>query len=120
MYLARNIRFLRLSKGLSQDDVAKRLGYKSFTTIQKWESGVSEPPVKKLKELSILFGVDMDDLNSKPLDATVNQSKPQPSISLSDLEAELITKYRQADDVDREMVHRILHIQESIKKKDLA
>lgn len=42
------------------------------------------------------------------------------NISLSDQEKELITKYRQADDVDREMVHRILHIQESIKKKDLA
>lgn len=67
MYLAENIRYLRTKKGLSQDYLAEKLGYKSFTTIQKWESGVSEPPVKKLKELSELFGIDMDDMNNKRL-----------------------------------------------------
>lgn len=67
MYLAENIRYLRTKKGYSQDYLAEKLGYKSFTTIQKWESGISEPPVKKLKELSALLGVDMDDMNNKRL-----------------------------------------------------
>ncbi len=67
MYLGENIRYLRIKKGYSQDFIAEKLGYKSFTTIQKWESGVSEPPVKKLKELSDLLGVDMDDMNNKRL-----------------------------------------------------
>ncbi len=67
MYLGENIRYLRIQKGLSQDALAEKLGYKSFTTIQKWESGVSEPPVKKLKELSEFLGVDMDDMNNKRL-----------------------------------------------------
>lgn len=40
---AKNIRFLRKRAELSQDKLAEMLGYKSFTTIQKWESGVSEP-----------------------------------------------------------------------------
>lgn len=69
MYLGENIRYLRTQKGYSQDFIAEQLGYKSFTTIQKWESGVSEPPVKKLKELSLLFDVDMDDMNNKRLSA---------------------------------------------------
>ena len=67
MCLGENIRYLRIKNGYSQDYIADKLGYKSFTTIQKWESGASEPPIKKLKELSILFNVDMDDMSNKNL-----------------------------------------------------
>ena len=74
MYLGENIRYLRTKNGYSQDYIADKLGYKSFTTIQKWESGISEPPVKKLKELSVLFGVDMDELNSKNLALETNNT----------------------------------------------
>ena len=65
MCLGENIRFLRTKKGYSQDDIANKLGYKSFTTIQKWESGVSEPPLKALKKLSEIFNIDMNDLATK-------------------------------------------------------
>ena len=67
MCLGENIRFLRTKKGYSQDDIANKLGYKSFTTIQKWESGVSEPPLKELKKLSEIFNIDMNDLATKKL-----------------------------------------------------
>ncbi len=67
MYLGKNIRYLRRKNGFSQENIANKLGYKSFTTIQKWESGTSEPPIKKLKDLSELFNVDMDDMNNKDL-----------------------------------------------------
>ena len=40
MCLGENIRFLRTKKGYSQDDIASKLGYKSFTTIQKWEYSI--------------------------------------------------------------------------------
>ena len=68
MTLSKNIRFLRKNREWSQDFVAEKLGYKSYTTIQKWEMGTSEPPLKKLKELSELFQVDMDDLTNKNLE----------------------------------------------------
>lgn len=67
MCLGENIRFLRTKKGYSQDDIANKLGYKSFTTIQKWESGVSEPPLKALKKLAEIFNIDMNDLATKKL-----------------------------------------------------
>lgn len=67
MCLGKNIRFLRTKNGYSQDDIANKLGYKSFTTIQKWESGVSEPPLKALKKLSEIFNIDMNDLATKKL-----------------------------------------------------
>ena len=71
--LGENIRFLRTKKGYSQDDIANMLGYKSFTTIQKWESGVSEPPLKALKKLSEIFNIDMNDLATKKLSYNTNE-----------------------------------------------
>ena len=72
MCLGENIRFLRTKKGYSQDDIASKLGCKSFTTIQKWESGVSEPPLKALKKLSEIFNIDMNDLATKKLSTDTN------------------------------------------------
>lgn len=68
MALAKNIRYLRKKMGYSQDDVAEKLGYKSYTTIQKWEMGTSEPPLNKLKELAVLFNVNMNDLANSDLE----------------------------------------------------
>ena len=73
MCLGENIRFLRTKKGYSQDDIANMLGYKSFTTIQKWESGVSEPPLKALKKISEIFNIDMNDLATKKLSYNTNE-----------------------------------------------
>lgn len=76
MGLGDNIRYLRTKHGYSQDYIAEKLGYKSYTTIQKWESGVSEPPVKKLKELSILLNADMNDMANRDLQANENSVTP--------------------------------------------
>lgn len=65
--LGDNIKYLRLQKGFSQEYIAEQLGYKSYTTIQKWESGVAEPPLKKLKELAILLNADINDMTNKDL-----------------------------------------------------
>lgn len=73
MCLGENIRFLRNKKGYSQEDIANILGYKSFTTIQKWESGVSEPPLKALKKLAEIFDVDMNDLATKKISIDINK-----------------------------------------------
>lgn len=62
MCLAKNIRYLRRKKEMSQDTLAEILGYKSYTTIQKWEMGVSEPPIKQLRKMADLFEVDIDDM----------------------------------------------------------
>lgn len=65
--LPKNIRYLRKKNEWSQDYIAEKLGYKSYTTIQKWEMGTSEPPLKKTRELADLFKVDIDDLTNKDL-----------------------------------------------------
>lgn len=62
MCLAKNLKYLRLKNHLSQEELADMLGYKSFTTIQKWESGVSEPNLKIVKKLSNYYHVNINDL----------------------------------------------------------
>ena len=60
--LAKNIRALRKENNMSQDELAAKLNKKSYTTIQKWESGVSEPSVSDTMRIAELFGVTMAEL----------------------------------------------------------
>lgn len=75
MCLAKNIRYLRKKYELSQEDIANKLGYKSFTTIQKWESGVAEPSVVVVRKLADIFNVDMNALTTKDIEKM--ESSPQ-------------------------------------------
>lgn len=72
MYLAKNLKYLRLKNGFSQDYLADKLGYKSYTTIQKWEMGTSEPSLGILNKLSELYNVDMHALYSIDLEGSNN------------------------------------------------
>lgn len=84
MTLSKNIRYLRTKNGWGQDFLAEKLGYKSYTTIQKWESGVSEPPLRTLDKLAKLFNVDIDDLNNADLTAATQNGKiPHKSTGVS-------------------------------------
>ena len=51
---------LRLANNLEQIDVAKYLGYKSDSTISKWENGKNLPKGAKLVQLAKLFGTSTD------------------------------------------------------------
>lgn len=62
MSFSNNLRYLRKKYDMSQEELALKLGYKSFTTIQKWESGVSEPSVSVVKKIANIFGVSIDAL----------------------------------------------------------
>ena len=72
MAFSNNLRYLRKKFNMSQEDLANRLGYKSFTTIQKWESGVSEPSVSVVKQLAEIFGVSMDQITNDDLSDAEN------------------------------------------------
>lgn len=62
MEFKENLRYLRRSNKMSQDELAERLGYKSFTTVQKWEDGSAFPRVKTLNKIADIFDVDVNHL----------------------------------------------------------
>lgn len=91
MNFSNNLRYLRKQRGISQDALADKLGYKSFTTIQKWESGVSEPSVSTLKIIANIFGVSMDQMINEDLS---DLSQPSSSMQLTEQEATLLLAFR--------------------------
>lgn len=60
--LGENIRKLRTSRGMTQQQLADVVGAKSYTTITKWESGDNAPRGGELVTLSKLFNVSVDSL----------------------------------------------------------
>lgn len=51
---------LRSAKGISQIELARKLGYKSDSTISKWEAGMSIPTGGKLVEIAKLLETTTD------------------------------------------------------------
>lgn len=60
--LGENIRKLRQVRGLTQQQLADKMGASNYTTISKWESGANSPRGGDLVELSKLFNVSVDEL----------------------------------------------------------
>ena len=52
------VKYYRKLRGFSQEQLAERLGYKSFTTIQKWEDGTFTPSIGIVNKIANLLGVD--------------------------------------------------------------
>lgn len=88
MTLAKNIRYLRRKRNWSQEDLAEKLGKKSYTTIQKWESGVGDPTFKTLQDLARVFGVDIDSLANADLELDGKEN------TMTIAEAAILSDYR--------------------------
>lgn len=93
-----NIRYLRKIKNMSQDELAEKLGYKSFTTIQKWESGKSEPNLKKLNEISSIFNVDIDKLATTDLSVETTEYRS----NITNREEMLLKSFSKLNDEGKE------------------
>ena len=60
--LGNKIKRLRTERGLTQDELAKLLGYSSRSTINKIESNINTISYDKLKKLVEIFNIDMNEL----------------------------------------------------------
>ena len=58
---AERIRALRLSVGLSQQELGRRLGV-SAVAVGKWERGQTQPDIPSLTRMADIFGTTIDDL----------------------------------------------------------
>lgn len=55
------IKSLRLSASMTQEQLAQKLGV-SAQAVSKWESGTNMPDIQLLPDLSVIFGVTIDEL----------------------------------------------------------
>ncbi len=63
----------RTQVGLSQKDVADKLGYSSAQFISNWERGLSSPPMHTLKKLAEMYNVNVDEMFDVILASTIEQ-----------------------------------------------
>ncbi len=61
MELGNSLFHARKSCGLSQEQVAEKLGV-SRQTVSKWESGETLPDIRQSKKMALLYNVSLDDL----------------------------------------------------------
>ena len=62
MKLGDNIRYLRMDKGYSRKQFADMLGYRSATTVDKWERAIIIPPVPLIIRIADMFEVSVERL----------------------------------------------------------
>lgn len=60
--LAQFLKEKRTDAGLSQKDVATKLGYSTSQFISNWERGISQPPINTLKFLAKLYHVNSEEM----------------------------------------------------------
>lgn len=109
MTLYDRIRTRREQLNMSQEELAKRLGYKSRSTIAKIESGENDITQSKIVAFAKALGV-------KPgyLMGWEDVPEPTSSLSLTQQEETHIKKYRQLDADGRERVDYVLDMEHKL------
>lgn len=79
----KRIKRLRVQSDLGQKNLADELGYKTYTTISKWESDQSLPPGRELKKLAVFFNVSVDYILG--LDELLKKNKTEQISDSADL-----------------------------------
>lgn len=110
MDIGKNIRFLRISKELTQEELSSLLDV-SVATIRFWEAGTKLPSLKAIISLCEVFKISSDNLIG--IKQNTNNNILQ---TLDDQEVSLLRDYRTLDDFGREAVNSIC----SIEKKRIT
>lgn len=71
--LAQFLKDKRTHSGLSQKDVATKLGYSTSQFISNWERGISQPPINTLRTLAQMYNVSADQMFNVLLEETMVQ-----------------------------------------------
>ena len=71
--LASFLKEKRSQSGLSQKDVATKLGYSTSQFISNWERGISQPPIHTLRTLAQMYNVGAEQMFEVLLENTMIQ-----------------------------------------------
>lgn len=95
-FLDRNIRFLRRTLGLSQEELAARIGL-NRGNIASYENGTAEPKINNLLKMAVVFGVPIHDLTHKDLSREPVQTITFPTSfpTLPHLDPHVLSHYEQ-------------------------
>ena len=112
MEVYQRIKQRRKELDLSADDVAEAIGV-SRATVYRYESkDVENMPITSLAPLAKILRCSPGYL--------MGWEELYDEITLSSTEKQIIVEYRKADDVTKEMVRRVLHLDEKRDSERMA
>lgn len=112
MNVGQRIKARRLELGLSQDELARRMGLSSRSAVCQAERARGEQMTSK----TLLMYARA--LNCRPsyLMGLTDEIEPEADLVLTDEERQIINEYRKAPEHDRQMIRRILAYYEGLNK----
>ena len=102
--MVKNLRAIRLSKGISQQQLANVIGT-TQQSINKYENHSTEPDIETLIQIADYFEVSVDSLIVHPGSELMEQ---KPGFDLSREEVRLLQEYRALSKEEKESIRLIL------------
>lgn len=103
--LGKRITEARIALDISQAEAARRIGI-SQSTYSGYETGTRRVKLSMLRQIANVYNVTVDWLIGTEFLGLDNR----PSLTLSDLEYDLIVKFRELSDAERAMILRSVGI----------
>ena len=110
MGLGNHLFHARKKKGMSQEEVAEKLGI-SRQTVSKWETDETLPDICQSKRLAVLYGLSLDelvefDIDIKEIQEVIDRTSEEVSDKIDWTKAwsgqyPILSRYREEVDTDR-------------------
>ena len=98
-----NILYMRKRLGMTQEELATRMGYKSKSTINKIELGINDIPQSKIVKFAEVLGTTPAYLMGWTEDNNKENSSPE-ELNLSEGEKMLLELFRQVPEDQQQLV----------------
>jgi transcriptional regulator with XRE-family HTH domain len=105
-----NILSMRKHLGWTQEDLAKRMGYKSKSTINKIEMGINDIPQSKIVQFADVLGTTPAHLMGWTDEDTKQPNVPLPNVVLSEGEKTLLDLFRRVPEDKQELVLQMIRV----------
>ena len=93
MELGKKVRQLRFKAGLTQEQLAERLGV-APQSVSKWENSVAMPDITMLPSLAEIFGISIDDLFDLTVEQRLNRIENRMDVE-SELPQDIFREYEE-------------------------
>jgi transcriptional regulator with XRE-family HTH domain len=118
--VGQRVRLLRLSRGLSQTQLATALGL-SFQQVQKYESATNRISASRLFEIAKVFEVEIGDLFADAAGLKVKSGRRKPAVpSVVDLDTASKLSEVKDDRVKRKVLELVAAISKTTKNDRYA
>lgn len=104
--VAKNLLFYRKKAGLTQRELAEKLGVKN-TAVSNWESGNNSVDIETLFQASKIFGVSLADMYGSY--STLDPA-PSPAPALTGDQQDLLDCYAELNEEGKEDLRKHAHV----------